>query len=142
MTLSDAGLAAGAKRMSDMEDPFRLVEAPAAGCRSEMRSRCEINIRYPALRSAIISFDPLHSRTHIYCRISTKLRASPRGKTRLSPKGFSNQRHRSHPRPSPRFGGNKEGHRSPGFSTLPHPGATQDLLFKVRRATGKFTIWR
>ena len=39
---SDAGLAAGAKRMSDMEDPFRLVEAPAAGCRSEMRSRCEI----------------------------------------------------------------------------------------------------
>ena len=29
--------------MSDMEDPFRLVEAPAAGCRSEMGCRCEIN---------------------------------------------------------------------------------------------------
>ena len=130
MTLSGAGLAAGTKRMSDMEDPFRLGDVPAAGCRSEMRSRYEINTH--CLPCAL---PPSHltryipARTYIYCRISTKLRASPRGKTRLSPKGTSSQRHRSHPQPSPHFGGNKEGHRSPGSSTLPHPGATQDLSF-------------
>ena len=69
MTLSGAGLAAGTKRMSDMEDPFRLGDVPAAGCRSEMRSRCEINTRcLPTLClcSATIPFDPLHSRTHVH----------------------------------------------------------------------------
>ena len=77
MTLSDAGLAAGTKRMSDMEDPFRLGDVPAAGCRSEMRSRYEINTHcLPCgLCSATIPVDPLHSRTHV--RLLSNLHEAP-----------------------------------------------------------------